>query len=69
MFTQLSVADNLLLAGYDLPRGERNARVEEALSFISPKSQPSAAIAAVHCPAGSSRCWQSRKAWYVGHAC
>jgi branched-chain amino acid transport system ATP-binding protein len=31
VFTQLSVSDNLLLAAYDLPRGERAARVEEAL--------------------------------------
>jgi branched-chain amino acid transport system ATP-binding protein len=34
VFTQLSVADNLLLAGYDLPRPERATRVEEALSFF-----------------------------------
>jgi branched-chain amino acid transport system ATP-binding protein len=34
VFTQLSVADNLLLAGYDLARAERAARVEEALSFF-----------------------------------
>jgi len=34
VFTQLSVTDNLLLAGYDLPRRERAARVEEALSFF-----------------------------------
>jgi branched-chain amino acid transport system ATP-binding protein len=34
VFTQQSVADNLLLAAYDLPRGERAARVEEALSFF-----------------------------------
>jgi branched-chain amino acid transport system ATP-binding protein len=34
VFTQLSVTDNLLLAGYDLPRGERTARIEEALSFF-----------------------------------
>jgi branched-chain amino acid transport system ATP-binding protein len=34
VFTQLSVADNLLLAGYDLSRGDRAARVEEALSFF-----------------------------------
>ena len=34
VFTQMSVADNLLLAGYDLPRGERAARVEEALSYF-----------------------------------
>ncbi|HLN09829.1 MAG TPA: ATP-binding cassette domain-containing protein, partial [Xanthobacteraceae bacterium] len=34
VFTQLSVTDNLLLAGYDLPRGERAARIEEALAFF-----------------------------------
>ena len=34
VFTQVSVTDNLLLAGYDLPRRERLARVEEALSFF-----------------------------------
>jgi len=34
VFTQLSVADNLALAGYDLPRGERAARVEEALQVF-----------------------------------
>ena len=34
IFTQLSVADNLLLAGYDLPRGERAARIEEALAYF-----------------------------------
>jgi branched-chain amino acid transport system ATP-binding protein len=34
VFTQISVGDNLLLAGYDLPRGERAARVDEALSFF-----------------------------------
>jgi branched-chain amino acid transport system ATP-binding protein len=34
VFTQLSVADNLLLAGYDLPRGERAERVAEALSYF-----------------------------------
>ncbi len=34
VFTQLSVFDNLLLAGYDLPRGERTARVEEALAHF-----------------------------------
>jgi branched-chain amino acid transport system ATP-binding protein len=31
VFTQLTVLDNLLLAAYDLPRGERAARIEEAL--------------------------------------
>ena len=34
VFTQLSVADNLLLAGYDVPRGERLARVDEALAHF-----------------------------------
>src|SRR6267154_5036 len=34
VFTQQSVIDNLLLAAYDLPRGERSARVEEALGYF-----------------------------------
>jgi branched-chain amino acid transport system ATP-binding protein len=34
VFTQISVTDNLLLAAYDLPRGERTARLEQALSFF-----------------------------------
>jgi branched-chain amino acid transport system ATP-binding protein len=34
IFTQQSVTDNLLLAGFDLPRGDRQARVEEALSYF-----------------------------------
>jgi branched-chain amino acid transport system ATP-binding protein len=34
VFTQLSVTDNLLLAGYDLPRSERARRVEEALTYF-----------------------------------
>jgi branched-chain amino acid transport system ATP-binding protein len=34
VFTQISVQDNLLLAAYDLPRGERSARVEEALAYF-----------------------------------
>jgi branched-chain amino acid transport system ATP-binding protein len=34
IFTQQSVADNLLLAAYDVPRGERSARIEEALSYF-----------------------------------
>jgi branched-chain amino acid transport system ATP-binding protein len=34
VFTQISVTDNLLLAGYDLSRSERTARMEEALSFF-----------------------------------
>ena len=34
VFTQITVLDNLLLAVYDLPRGERVARVEEALALF-----------------------------------
>jgi branched-chain amino acid transport system ATP-binding protein len=34
VFTQLSVTDNLLLAGYDLPRALRLSRVDEALSHF-----------------------------------
>jgi branched-chain amino acid transport system ATP-binding protein len=34
VFTQISVTDNLLLAGYDLPRRERMQRVEEALEYF-----------------------------------
>jgi branched-chain amino acid transport system ATP-binding protein len=34
IFTQQSVTNNLLLAAYDLPFGERAARVEEALSYF-----------------------------------
>ena len=34
IFTQQSVTDNLLLAAFDLPRGERQARVEEALTYF-----------------------------------
>ena len=34
VFTQISVTDNLLLAGYDLPRRERMARIDEALEFF-----------------------------------
>jgi branched-chain amino acid transport system ATP-binding protein len=34
VFTQQSVTDNLMLAAYGLPRGERSARVEEALAYF-----------------------------------
>jgi branched-chain amino acid transport system ATP-binding protein len=34
VFTQQTVLDNLLLAAYDLPRGERSARTEEALGYF-----------------------------------
>ncbi len=34
VFTQQTVADNLLLAAYDVARGERSARIDEALSLF-----------------------------------
>ena len=34
VFTQSTVADNLMLAGYDIARSERAARVEEAFAFF-----------------------------------
>jgi branched-chain amino acid transport system ATP-binding protein len=34
VFTNQTVADNLLLAGYDVPRADRDARVEEAMSYF-----------------------------------
>ncbi|WP_407177369.1 ABC transporter ATP-binding protein [Bradyrhizobium sp. STM 3562] len=34
VFTQQSVFDNLLLAGYDVPRHERSQRIDEALSYF-----------------------------------
>src|SRR5215469_15073012 len=34
VFTQLAVNDNLLLAAYGLPRGERSARVEEVYALF-----------------------------------
>lgn len=34
VFTQLTVADNLLLAGYDLPRAEREQRIAAALEHF-----------------------------------
>jgi branched-chain amino acid transport system ATP-binding protein len=34
VFTQLAVKDNLLLAAYGLPRGERNARVDEVFGLF-----------------------------------
>jgi len=34
VFTQLTVLDNLLLAGYDLPRGERAVRLDEVLRLF-----------------------------------
>ena len=34
VFTGLSVADNLLLAGYDVPKAQRAHRMEEALTYF-----------------------------------
>jgi branched-chain amino acid transport system ATP-binding protein len=34
VFAQQSVADNLMLAAYDVPRAQRRARIDEALTFF-----------------------------------
>ena len=34
VFTQLSVADNLALAAYDVPKAERSGRIDEALALF-----------------------------------
>jgi branched-chain amino acid transport system ATP-binding protein len=34
VFAQLPILDNLMLAGYGMARGERNARIEEALAMF-----------------------------------
>jgi len=39
VFTQLTVFDNLLLAGYGMPRAELATRVEEALAFFPDRRQ------------------------------
>ncbi|MCL2430464.1 MAG: ABC transporter ATP-binding protein [Alphaproteobacteria bacterium] len=48
VFTQQTVTDNLLLAGYNLPRRERKARIEEALSYFpeiaAKRHQPGSAL-------------------------
>ena len=56
VFTQISVTDNLLLAGYDLPRGERAARVEEALSFFPEIAEKRHERGGALSAAASSRC-------------
>ena len=54
VFTQISVADNLLLAGYDLPRSERATRVEETLSFFPGIAEKR--HAAARSQAGNDKC-------------
>jgi branched-chain amino acid transport system ATP-binding protein len=48
VFTQSTVTDNLLLAGYDLPRRERATRAEEALAYFpeiaDKRHQPAGAL-------------------------
>ena len=65
VFTQLDVIDNLLLAAYDLPRGERNARVEEVLTLF-PEIAAKRHERAAWLPADSSRCLRWRKGWCGG---
>ncbi len=68
VFTQISVTDNLLLAGYDVPRAERAQRVQEALAYF-PRSPRSVTSAAARCRAGNSRCSPLRKAWCAARGC
>ena len=56
VFTQISVTDNLLLAGYDLPRGERAGAGRGGAVVLSRRSPRSVTSAAARSPAGSSRC-------------
>ena len=61
IFTHLSVQDNLLLAGYDLPRAARLARIEEVY-VLFPEIAAKRAELGARCPAASSRCWRWRRA-------
>src|SRR6478672_10575531 len=67
VFTHLAVIDNLLLAGYDLPRGERAARVECSSSF--PRSPQSVTNARLRSPVVSSRSWRWRRVWSNDPSC
>ncbi len=68
VFTGQSVRENLLLAAYDLPRGEREARIAEALSHF-PEIAARPTTRAPRSPAASSRCWRWPKAWCSARAC
>ena len=68
VFTQQTVLDNLLLAGYGMPRGERATRVEEALAFF-PEIAEKRTTARLRCRAGSSKCLPWRRAWCADLAC
>jgi branched-chain amino acid transport system ATP-binding protein len=68
VFTQLGVLDNLLLAAYDLPRGERAARPRRCSPSFR-RSPKSATSARPRSPAASSKFWRWRRAWSGGLAC
>ena len=66
VFTQLSVFDNLLLAGYGMQRDERATQVEEALAFFPGDRRQAEGPRRSRCRAASSRCWRWRRAWCAG---
>ena len=65
VFTQLSVHDNVMLAGYGMRGSELETRVEEALKFF-PEIAEKRNDRAVTLSGGSSRCWRWRRAWCAG---
>jgi len=68
VFTQISVTDNLLLAGYDLPRGERAARVEEhCRSFRKSRKRRHERGGALS--GGQQQMLTSRRVWCAGRGC
>ena len=69
VFTQLTVFDNLLLAGYGMTRDERATQVEEALAFFPEIAAKRQRSRRARCRAASSRCWRWRRAWCAGRAC
>jgi branched-chain amino acid transport system ATP-binding protein len=68
VFTQLSVFDNLLLAGYGWRATCATARSRRRWPS-SRRSPPSATTAPSPCPAASSRCWPWPRGWSPGRAC
>ena len=69
VFAHLTVFDNLLLAGYGMPRGERATQVEEALALFPEDRRQAAGDRGGRCRAGSSRCWRWRRGWCAGRGC
>ncbi len=63
VFTQISVTDNLLLAGYDLPRAERAAGLDPPPAFADARRTVSGPVAG----AGRSRAQCHRAVAQAGH--